>query len=122
MIKAIRQRAGLGKDEFGRDLPAGDAYLEECANDQAKMTSLIRNERRLELCFENKRFWDLRRWELNTSNPADGIQISKNDDGTLTYTPLPTVEMRKYEPYQNFGPIPNTEVLRWSNLKQNKGW
>ena len=100
----------------------GDPYLDECAGNQTQMRDLIRNERRIELCFENKRFWDLRRWELNTSNPADGIQISKNDDGTLTYTPLPTVEMRKYEPYQNFGPIPNTEVLRWSNLKQNKGW
>ena len=64
VIKAIRQRAGLGKDEIGFDLPEGDAYLEECAADQAKMTGLIRNERRIELCFENKRFWDLRRWKM----------------------------------------------------------
>ncbi len=123
IIQKIRKRGGVGTFDADGNY-TGDPYLDECANDNtgAKMRDLIRNERRIELCFENKRFWDLRRWELNTSNPADGIQISKNDDGTLTYTPLPTVEMRKYEPYQNFGPIPNTEVLRWSNLKQNKGW
>lgn len=27
-----------------------------------EMEELIRNERRLELCFEGFRFWDLRRW------------------------------------------------------------
>lgn len=26
------------------------------------MQRLIRNERRLELCFEQVRFWDVRRW------------------------------------------------------------
>ena len=41
VIKAIRVRAGLGTDEFGRELPEGDVYLEECSGDQAKMTDLI---------------------------------------------------------------------------------
>ena len=29
------------------------------------MRELIRNERRIELCFENFRFWDLRRWNVD---------------------------------------------------------
>ena len=123
VIKAIRTRAGLGTDEYGRDLPEGDAYLEDCANDQTKMTSLIRNERRLELCFENKRFWDLRRWMLPLDETVKGVKIDRNEEtSVLTYTVF-NVEDRKYDiNYQLYGPIPKSEVLKWSNLKQNKGW
>ena len=122
VIKAIRQRAGLGKDEIGFDLPEGDAYLEECAADQAKMTELMRNERRIELCFENKRFWDLRRWKMPLNETVKGIMIDRNDEGELSYKVI-DVEERKYDSsYQWYGPIPKSEVLKWSNLKQNKGW
>ena len=123
VIKAIRERAGLCKDEYGLPLPDGDAYLEECAADQAKMTDLIRNERRIELCFENKRFWDLRRWKMPLNETVKGMQIDRNDEtGELTYTII-DVEDRKFDnSYQCYGPIPKGEVLKWSNLKQNKGW
>ena len=123
VIKAIRERAGLGTDEFGRALPEGDTYLEECANDQTKMTDLIRNERRIELCFENKRFWDLRRWQMPINEPVKGMQIDRNEEtGELTYTII-DVEDRVYDSsYQWYGPIPRGEILKWSNLKQNKGW
>ena len=123
VIKAIRDRAGLGTDEYGLPLPEGDAYLEECAADQTKMTNLIRNERRLELCFENKRFWDLRRWMLPLNETVRGMKITRNEETLeLTYT-IEDVEVRQYDnAYQCYGPIPKGEVLKWSNLKQNKGW
>ena len=123
VIMAIRTRAGLGTDKYGLPLPEGDAYLVECANDQTKMTNLIRNERRIELCFENKRFWDLRRWLLPLNEPVKGVRIDRNDDtGELTYTII-EVEKRVFDnSYQCYGPIPKSEVLKWSNLKQNKGW
>lgn len=126
VIKAIRGRAGLGTDEFGRPLPEGDAYLEECAGNQAKMTDLIRNERRIELCFENKRFWDLRRWKMPLDETVKGMQVdrSKDEDGEFIYTySVIDVEERKYDSsYQCYGPIPKGEVLKWSRLQQNKGW
>ena len=123
VIKAIRVRAGLATNEIGQPLPEGDVYLEECATDQAKMTNLIRNERRIELCFENKRFWDLRRWLLPLNETVKGVQIDRNDEtGELTYT-IFDVERRDFDnSYQCYGPIPKGEVLKWSNLKQNKGW
>lgn len=123
VIKAIRERAGLGTDEIGMALPEGDAYLEECAASQAKMTELIRNERRIELCFENKRFWDLRRWQMPINESIKGMQIDRDEEtGDLTYTII-DVEDRVYDSsYQWYGPIPRGEVLKWSNLKQNKGW
>ena len=123
VIKAIRNRAGLGYSEYGLPLPEGDAYLEECASDQTKMAELIRNERRLELCFENKRFWDVRRWMLPIDESVKGMKIDRNETtGDLTYTII-EVEERKYDKsYQYYGPIPKGEVLKWSNLKQNQGW
>ncbi|MCR5679224.1 MAG: RagB/SusD family nutrient uptake outer membrane protein [Prevotella sp.] len=123
VIKAIRQRAGLATNEIGMPLPEGDTYLEDCANDQTKMTSLIRNERRLELCFENKRFWDLRRWLLPLNETVKGMKIDRNEDTEeLTYTVI-DVEDRVFDnSYQMYGPIPKGEILKWSNLKQNKGW
>ena len=123
VIKAIRERAGLATNEIGVALPEGDVYLEECANDQAKMTNLIRNERRIELCFENKRFWDLRRWLLPLDEMVRGVKIDRNEETSeLTYT-IFNVEERVFDnSYQCYGPIPKNELLKWSNLKQNKGW
>ena len=123
VIKAIRTRAGLATNEIGMPLPEGDVYLEDCANDQAKMTNLIRNERRIELCFENKRFWDMRRWLLPLNEPVRGVRIDRNEETLeLTYNYF-EVEERVYDnSYQHYGPIPKGEVLKWSNLKQNKGW
>lgn len=122
VIKAIRQRAGLCKDELGNPLPQGDAYLNECAKDKNLMRELIRNERRLELCFENKRFWDLRRWLLPLDEPVRGVNITE-EDGKLIYTPIDEVEKREFDnSYQHYGPIPQAEILKWSKLKQNKGW
>lgn len=125
VIKKIRERAGVGEYNNGIFVPGNDEYLEECASDTKKMAELIRNERRLELCFENKRFWDLRRWQMPLNEPVMGMRITldtEKNDGTLIYTPI-EVEERKFDnSYQWYGPLPKEEVLKWSNLKQNKGW
>ena len=114
IIKAIRQRAGITNTD----------YLEECANDAtgAKMRELIRNERRLELCFESFRFWDLRRWKADLTETARGVDANADLGGTVTYTPLNSVEVRSYQSYQTYGPIPQSEVLKYNNLQQNDGW
>lgn len=112
VIKAIRKRAGVGG--------ANDPYLEECAQSKEKMRELIRNERRLELCFENHRFWDLRRWNANLNETAKGVKIT-TVNGVLKYDYF-DVETRNYQGYMQFGPIPYTEVNKWSNLLQNDGW
>ena len=115
VIKAIRERAGIG--EFGED-----PYLEECAQSKENMRELIRNERRLELCFENHRFWDLRRWKANLNEAAKGINITTDEaTGAFVYKTF-DAEERKYDDYMFYGPIPYSEILKYSNLKQNEGW
>ncbi|HJD76752.1 MAG TPA: RagB/SusD family nutrient uptake outer membrane protein [Bacteroides reticulotermitis] len=113
VVKAIRARGGVGTDN-------GDAYLESVKGDKDKMAQLIRNERRIELCFENKRFWDIRRWKMPLDEKAKGMQIEKSGDN-LSYKVI-EVEDRNYKDYMYYGPVPYGEMLKWSNLQQNKGW
>lgn len=109
VIKALRQRAGVGADN-------GDPYLESMKGSKEDMRELIRNERRLELCFENKRFWDLRRWKADLNESAKGVSINGN-----TYNYM-DVEQRHYNDYMIYGPLPYDDVLKFSNLEQNMGW
>ena len=109
VIKAIRQRAGVG-------LSNNDAYLESIKGDKELMRTLIRNERRLELCFEGFRFWDLRRWNAPLTEIAKGVSITNNVHTIID------VEARNYQDFMRFGPIPFDETLKFSALKQNAGW
>jgi hypothetical protein len=111
VVKAIRSRAGVGKDN-------DDAYLESIKNDKDKMRELIHNERRIELSFEGFRFWDLRRWKANLAETATGMSITSADDA---YKKI-DVDTRNYKDYQHYGPIPYSEVLKYNQLLQNKGW
>ncbi|MDE5997507.1 MAG: RagB/SusD family nutrient uptake outer membrane protein [Muribaculaceae bacterium] len=107
VIKAIRSRAGI----------TDTSYLDQCAASKESMRELIRNERRIELCFENKRFWDLRRWNADLTENARGMRISGN-----TYDSNFEVEKRDFKPYMIYGPLPYEDVLKFSNLEQNAGW
>lgn len=112
IIKAIRKRAGVGTAN-------GDPYLEECAQNQELMRELIHNERRLELCFEGFRFWDLRRWKVALNKLTETAVGTNKVNNVQTY---PNVENRSYKDYMYYGPIPYSEILKWDNLKQNIGW
>lgn len=109
VIKAIRTRAGIG-------LTNGDPYLEQAKGNKDKMRDLIRNERRIELSFEGHRFWDLRRWKSNLNETAKGIEITGTTHKTFD------VDSRNYSEHMFYGPIPNSEILKFSELKQNAGW
>ena len=109
VIKEIRHRAGVG-------LENDDAYLESIKGDKDAMRALIRNERRLELCFEGFRFFDLRRWKSELNETAKGVSIENGVFNVIN------VESRNFREYMIYCPIPNSEVLKYSNLKQNAGW
>lgn len=106
---------------------AQDPYLINTANGgAAAFDALIKNERRIETCFEGLRFYDLRRWTTDAdwqtviNQPVHGAMITQNSDLTFTYDLKYEVEPRLYQsPYL---PIPYLEILRMSNLIQNEGW
>ena len=83
------------------------------------MRELIHNERRLELCFEGFRFWDLRRWKVELSTLTEIALGTNLVNGVQVY---PNVENRNYSEYMYYGPIPYSETLKWDNLKHDIGW
>jgi hypothetical protein len=103
---------------------ASDAYLTEvAAAGKTAFDALVKNERRIETCFEGMRFYDLRRWttdltELNKS--VHGASITRNADLSFTYDLNYQVEARSYS--SAYIPIPYAEILRMSKLVQNEGW
>lgn len=109
ILAAIRARAGIG-------LENSDAYLSSIAS-QEDMRNLIRNERRLELCFEGHRLYDLRRWKVLDATPdAMGLQFDGGEYNEFL------VEPRLYDANANYAPIPQNEIVRFNLIEQNQGW
>ncbi|WP_319592418.1 RagB/SusD family nutrient uptake outer membrane protein [uncultured Draconibacterium sp.] len=106
IIAALRQRGGIDAD---------DSYLSSITSKE-QMRELIRNERRIELCFEGFRYWDMRRLELKLDDPARGVRIDLPDYAIFN------VEDRMYEPFMIYGPIPQDEILKYDGLLQNKSY
>jgi len=107
-ISIVRNRAGMP------DFP------ESLTNSQ--FWEKYKNERMVELAFEGHRFWDVRRWKEADKYFKNIVQmkITKNDDGTYTYT-RKTVT-RQWDDKMYLFPIPIDEILKDPNLEQNPGW
>ncbi len=111
-VDRVRTRAGVAMPV----LPAGLS--------QTEMRERIRNERRVELAFEDHRGWDVRRWMQGPQYlgaPLMGVDIAKKADGTFEYKPV-TVEARVFEPKMYLFPIPQGELNASKGLVQNPLW
>jgi hypothetical protein len=112
-INQIRSRASVNMPE----VPMGTS--------QADMREIIRNERRVELAFEEHRFYDVRRWKIaeQTENePANGINITKNGN-TLNYATKVALDGRQFHSRMYWLPIPRAEIQASGNkLEQNAGY
>jgi hypothetical protein len=112
---------------------SADPYLDEIAStgNWEDFENFVRNERRIETCFEGMRFYDLRRWttgdapgqgnwESVINQPVHGAYITETAAGEYEYDLNWQVEERKLpSPYN---PIPYYEILRMDKLVQNVGW
>lgn len=89
-----------------------------------EMRLRIRNERRVELAFEEHRFFDVRRWKIaeQTENmPIMAMMISKN--GTAFNYSVVKAEDRVFNSKMYLFPIPEIEVLKSNGaITQNPGW
>jgi starch-binding outer membrane protein, SusD/RagB family len=92
---------------------------------QAQMREVIRRERRIELAFEEHRFYDVRRWKIaeETENKAaEGITVTKNGN-TFTYTRKVALSGRSFAAKHYWLPIPRAEIQASNNqLEQNSGY
>ena len=96
---------------------AGDPYLEACAASRSAFDKLVKNEWRIETCFEGVRFKNVRRWATDVSEinvPVSGVSI---EGGQYTYN---EIERRSFPSL--WMPIPYREMRLAPGLVQNKGW
>lgn len=109
-LNEVRNRSGVV------NMPAG--------LDKEAMRERIRNERAIELSFEEHRWWDARRWKKG-AEWFGGIMyemyIVKDGSGTLTYTKK-QFETRVYRDYMDLYPIPISEMNKNPLFQQNPGW
>ncbi|MCD8740104.1 RagB/SusD family nutrient uptake outer membrane protein [Mucilaginibacter roseus] len=92
---------------------------------QSAMREAIRRERRVELAFEEHRFYDVRRWKIadvTENKPAAGVIITKTATG-FTYTPKVALDGRHFETKHYWLPIPRSEIqASGGQLQQNEGY
>lgn len=133
--EAMNEAYGPDADPFGDGKTARWAVNEVrgrvgmpsvAASDKTEMRGRIKHERRIELAFEDHRFWDVRRWgkadaESALKAPIMGVSITKTQTG-FTYA-AKTVGSRTFQEKMMLYPIPQSEILRSAGkIKQNPGW
>lgn len=119
-IDAVRERAGIPSVE--------DSWTNFSTNPgkyQTKegMRDIIHQERLIELAFEGKRFWDLRRWKEAVSElnqPISGWDISQS--GAEGYYRERVIFNQTFSTRDYLWPINENALLANSKLSQNPGW
>ncbi len=93
------------------------------------MREAIKHERRIELAFEDHRYWDLKRWDdaKNVLNePVRGIKVTKNmedENPSFSYSEYEVSKRVFVAPKMNLYPIPQSEIVKSQNvLTQNPNW
>lgn len=128
-------RAWLNKVRFRVGQPAVTASGDE-------LRDIYRNERRIELAYEEHRYHDARRWMIAASTLGSGVKAINiqaklkagatphvpyrydTDVYDYTYTPVDNteVEVRSWDDKVYYRPLPRGEVQRNSLLIQNPGY
>ncbi len=119
-IDLVRERAGLQ--------PIVDAWRDHSLqpdkpSTQAGLREIIHQERMIELMFEGKRWWDLKRWKKAPevlNQPITGWDIYQED--AETYYRVRHIFNQKFQLRDYFWPIKESEILVNRNLVQSPGW
>jgi hypothetical protein len=96
---------------------------------QSQLRDRIRHERRIELAFEGKRYWDIVRWktaETVMNGTLQAMKITKTSGGGWNYQRADAFGgVRKFiAPRDYLFPVPQTAIDKNSKLQnqQNPGW
>lgn len=122
-IDKVRERAGLEGVVTAWQKYATSTHKNDPA-DQAKLRSIIQQERMIEMCLERQRYWDARRWkrakELFNNKPIQGWNITQ--ETAEGYYRVKTIATRKFASRDYLWPISDYNLSVNKNLVQNPGW
>ncbi|WP_436490646.1 RagB/SusD family nutrient uptake outer membrane protein [Chitinophaga sp. ARDCPP14] len=117
VLKDLRARAGIAAGDNGMY-----GLKENMTADE--MRNVVRNERRIELAFEEHRFWDIRRWKIAQQvygKALHGMNIIK-EGPAFSYNLAEVFKPVFIAPKMYLYPIPYDEVVKNDNMRQNPGW
>jgi hypothetical protein len=107
-VNLVRKRAGM---------PNFPATI-----NPADFRTKLQNERRIELAFEDHRFWDIRRWKIgDQTKNIYAMTLTRNANLSINYE-VKLLEVRPFQENMYLYPIPLSELFRNKNLTQNSGW
>ncbi|MFP5436562.1 MAG: RagB/SusD family nutrient uptake outer membrane protein [Bacteroidia bacterium] len=113
-LNKIRERAGVPEyGSAGLEIPAS----------QSQMREAIHKERRVELAFENVRYFDVRRWKEGIQEfggAFHGMDINATNEND--FYRLQVFEQRIFNQRHYLWPIPQVEMNTNRSLIQNPGW
>jgi hypothetical protein len=115
-----KQALKLVRDRASAALPA----ITVTAKDDFR--KVVKHERRIELAFEDHRYWDLLRWkeaETILTQPVTGVKVTKNPNSTYNYQVV-NVATRKFRaPAMYLYPFSQAEIVNAKGkLEQNTGY
>lgn len=119
-INQVRARSGI---------PTLEATYGGQLLTQTQLREVIRNERRVELCFENKRFYDIVRWRIamdvmNKDNHGMKITntVPADNSGVWKYEKVPLNHPHVFTQKMYMNPIPQNVIDQNSKIKQNPNY
>lgn len=119
-VDLVRERAGLKGvvESWGKY-----SKIPEKPLNKTGMREIIHQERMIELCFESKRFWDIRRWKkaaVYFNQVEKGWNV---DQKTVSeYYDLINIGQLEFTTKQYLWPIKESEIRKNINLVQNPYW
>lgn len=149
-VNLIRSRAGIpeykglnAEDQTALDV-RGKSRVELESYDKDFIRKVIYRERLIELAFESKHYFDVRRWGVADMEQGDGwiypsyhqggeggdmlgfnvnnVGSSTEQSNQLNFYKRLKVQHRIYTKRMSFFPIPQMDINRDRNLVQNTGW
>lgn len=150
-VNLIRSRAGINEYALNRaEEGTKDArnknkiYVGDLENDQELLLKVIYRERLIELSYESKHYFDVRRWGVADMAEGDGwvyptwhkggeggdmIGFNVNNEGSdaekansLNFYKRVKTQHRIFTKRMSLFPIPQEEVNRDKQIVQNEGW
>ena len=104
---------------------ASTSLPEVTTTDRDEFRDAVKHERRIELAFEDHRYWDLIRWkdaELVLNSPVKGVKITKDENEEFNYEVV-DVAPRVFLQRNYYLPFTRAEIENsQGTLKQNDGY